>query len=235
MRHVLAQWLGVGLFSACLGIAGGGRAVACDAGEKDSQGIPAGHRTPAVEKIEMVLDEPTELEFIEVPLTDVVCYLNTRHGIAIQIDKRCLDEAALPPDTRITRNLKGVTLRSALSLTLRELPIPLSFVVVDEVLLITTKAQADTMLSIRVYPVCDLLQPMADDEAKPDFEPLISVIQAAVAPQSWMEVGGPATAHALPSTESIVIRQTQDAHWEIAGLLAALREARATQAKASNK
>ena len=48
-------------------------------------------------------------------------------------------------DTPVTKNLKGITLRSALRLMLRELS--LTYIIKDEVLLITTPEEAESQLS----------------------------------------------------------------------------------------
>ncbi len=110
-------------------------------------------------KIVKALDEMTELDNIqEMPLTDVIDYLKTKHDIEIQLDSKALEEAGVALDTPITRNLKNITLRSALRLMLRELD--LTYVIRDEVLLITTTAQAETIMTTKVYPVADLVIPI---------------------------------------------------------------------------
>jgi hypothetical protein len=112
-------------------------------------------RTPAAEKIEKALKEPTELEFIETPLRDVMDYLKKKHKIEIQIDRKALDDVGLDPSTTpITKNLKGISLRSALRLIFRDLD--LTYVIQDEVLLITTPEEAETRLTTRIYAVGDL-------------------------------------------------------------------------------
>ncbi|HEX4129628.1 MAG TPA: hypothetical protein VHZ24_06265 [Pirellulales bacterium] len=127
---------------------------------KKYRSVDLARNNPAEVKIIKALAEPTELEFIETPLQDVVEYLKTRHNIEIQLDKKALEEAALPPDTPVTRNLKGITLRSALRLMLRELPAELTYIIRDEVLLITSKTQADLLTTTKVYPVADLVIPI---------------------------------------------------------------------------
>lgn len=113
---------------------------------------------PNEAKILAALDEPTELDFVEQPLSDVLDYLKQRHGIEIQIDARALADSGLGTETPITRAIKGITLRSALKLILSELD--LTYVMRNEVLLITSRAEADNMLSTRVYPVADLVVPI---------------------------------------------------------------------------
>ena len=55
------------------------------------------------------------------PDRDVIEYLKDLHGIEIQIDKKALDDVGVQPDTPVTRTLKGISLRSALRLTLKDL------------------------------------------------------------------------------------------------------------------
>ncbi len=114
--------------------------------------------SPAEAKIIAALDDKTELDFAEQPLADVVEYLKERHGIEIQLDVKALTDAGLGSDTPITRNLKGISLRSALRLMLSELD--LTYVIRDEVLSITSKTEAENLLSTRVYPVADLVVPI---------------------------------------------------------------------------
>ncbi len=76
---------------------------------------------PAEKKITAALKSPTQLEFIETPLQDVIDYLKDYHGIEIQLDTKALNDVGIDPTTPVTKNLKGISLRSALRLMLREL------------------------------------------------------------------------------------------------------------------
>src|SRR5205823_11644901 len=68
-----------------------------------------------------------------------------------------LEEASVSPDTPVTKTLRGVTLRSALRLILKDLE--LTYVIRDEVLQITTPEDAESQLITKVYPVGDLVIP----------------------------------------------------------------------------
>jgi hypothetical protein len=196
---------------------GGQRPAKAEAPADDlSTGILVGTSEAEI-RIEKVLDELTELEFIEAPLTDVIHFLKGKHHIEIQIDNRALEESGVAPDTPITRNLKGISLRSALRLVLRDMK--LSYVIVDEVLLITTIEHAKTILQTKIYRVDDLI----DDG---NFEEIISVITGSVAPTNWAETGGTGSIRQFTSAPSLVIRQTEEAQQEIRHLLVALRKAR---------
>jgi uncharacterized membrane protein YgcG len=113
---------------------------------------------PAEKAIRRELDKPTVLEFIETPLTDVILYLKDYHKIEIQLDQKALDDAGVGSETPITRNLRGITLKSALRLLLKELD--LTYLIDNEVLLITTRDEANQRLTTKVYPVADLVLPV---------------------------------------------------------------------------
>ena len=110
-------------------------------------------------KIVSALKDQTDVEFLETPLADVISLLKEMHGIEIQLD-RSLDDAGIGPDTPVTRNLKGISLRSALRLILRDLE--LTYVIRHEVLLIMTPDAAGANLITRAYPVIDLVVPIPD-------------------------------------------------------------------------
>ncbi|WP_161603405.1 hypothetical protein [Blastopirellula marina] len=112
----------------------------------------------AEKKIFEQLNEQTKIAFIDTPLVEVVEYLKTLHGIEIQLNNRALEDVGLSPDVPVTRNLEGISLRSALRLLLKELE--LTYVVANEVLEITTPEDAESELVTKVYPVADLVMPI---------------------------------------------------------------------------
>src|SRR5262249_8625421 len=106
------------------------------------------------------LNKNTTIDAVEMPLRDVVTYLADAHSIPIVFSAKKLDEAGINPDTPITKTLRGVTLRSALRLLLRDLE--LTYIVRDEVMQITTPEDAESQLITKVYPVGDLVVPIAN-------------------------------------------------------------------------
>lgn len=100
---------------------------------------------PREASIRAALDTKTDIKFIETPFRSVIDDLKQRHDIEIQLDTRALDDAAIPRETPITRNIKGVTLRSALNLLLDDLD--LTYAVQNGVLMITTEAEAQKLQS----------------------------------------------------------------------------------------
>ncbi|HEX3655493.1 MAG TPA: hypothetical protein VHV55_06800 [Pirellulales bacterium] len=179
--------------------------------------------------IEKALDQPTEIEFIEAPLTDVIDFLKKRHKIEIQLDNKALEESGVALDTQITRNVKGISLRSALRLILRDLE--LAYVIRDDVLLITTQSNAETILMTRVYQVADLLGTPDDEILRLNpADDLIELLTTIVAPTTWSDVGGAGAISYLPAVQSLFISQTYEIHEEICELFATVRKLPATTA-----
>ncbi len=183
---------------------------------------------PAVTKIANALASPTRLEFVETPLKDVVDYLKDLHRIEIQLDSPSLREAGVDESTPVTKNLQGISLRSALKLLLDELQ--LKYIIHNEVLLITslTKADSDEYMPTRIYPVKDLILVRNENgDIETNFQPLIDLIATTVTPKGCVCIydGGSASISPYQFQDRclLVIRQTQELHEEIVALLAALR------------
>jgi hypothetical protein len=109
----------------------------------------------AADRIEDELRRTSEIDVVEMPLKDCVLYLQERHGIPIVLNVKKLDEAGVSADSPVTTSLRGITLRSILNIVLGNLE--LAHVVKDEVLQITTAADARSILEVRVYDCRDLL------------------------------------------------------------------------------
>lgn len=110
-------------------------------------------------QIYSALDEPvSRFEFTETPLRDVIAQIRDAHNIPVELDVKALEDAGVDLDMPVTQNLSGVSLRSALRLLLGNLD--LTYLVKDEVLLITTTEKAQEDLVVKVYPVADLVLPV---------------------------------------------------------------------------
>jgi hypothetical protein len=178
--------------------------------------------TPAAEKIKEALKSPAEFDFKETPLKDVVDELKNKYNIEIQIDRKALSDVGIGADTPITATLKGISLRAALRLVLRASA--LTYIIQDEVLLITTPEEAENHLETKVYPVADLVLPEgASGEDQADFDSLIDLITSTVKPTCWDSVGGPGSIMPFATNLSITVSQTQEMHEEIENTLAKLR------------
>jgi hypothetical protein len=213
----------------------------------------ASERPSAARRIESELDKTTDIDMVEMPLKDVVQYLQERHQIPIVLNQKKLEEASVSIDTPVTKSLKGIRLASALNLMLRDLE--LTYVVRDEVLQITTPEDAASMTEVRVYDCRDLLTMKTPeiklDAAEPEgampggfgsrgrdrssehdrrAQQLISIITTNVFPRSWhgnVVNGVEVSASGAISEYNglIVVSQTAHTHQEIEHVLNMLRQA----------
>lgn len=188
---------------------------------------------PNEAKILAALDQKTELEFVDQPLSDVIDFLKERHGIEIQLDHNALTDEGVGSDVPVTKNIKGISLESALDLMLGDLK--LTYVVRDEVLLITSKAVAEHLLSTKTYPVADLVAREDGAALGDDYQSLIELITTSAGPTTWDEVGGPGSIQGFRSARAIVISQTFAIHRQIERLLAGVRAVRQEQTVAAPK
>ena len=117
-------------------------------GEKPG-GFGLSNPSPAEKKIKEALKQPTQIEFVDTPLRDVIDYLKDLHHVEIALDPAALKETGISEDTPVTKHVHGMSLRSGLKLLLDELQ--LTWVIHNEVLFITTptKAQIEEYLGDR--------------------------------------------------------------------------------------
>lgn len=186
------------------------------------------------ERIQRVLREPLNslgLEFSGAPLNEVVNFVRDEYNIEVQLDLPALDDLGISSEEHIDVNLRNISLGAALRILLRQLD--LTYVIDNEVLLITSEEEALTRLQVAVYPVGDILAAKEADiggEAanhQPErMELLIDVIISTVAADTWVDNGGPDAEICPLQPGLLVVSQTQDVHRQIAYLLNALRVAK---------
>ena len=108
-------------------------------------------------------------------------------------------------------------------------PLGLAAVPRYDVLLITTRHDADELVETRVYDVADVLGRNRDANGKildqPDFDSLINAITSTVRSSSWDGVGGPGSISSFESAGilAIVVSQTEEAQRELEALLSQVR------------
>jgi len=176
-------------------------------------------------------------EFDELPLADALRALGEKFGVQFVLNLKTLEEAGVGSDTPVTAILRQVTLPAALRRILA--PMELTYLLQDEVIVVTTTDQASNELTTVVYPVGDLIGhaaavAAADGCTLSVFDALIDVVTTTIKPNSWDEVGGPGSAAVLGVGASIAFSQTLEVHGETQRLLAGLRQVRTpTQQQAS--
>jgi len=166
-------------------------------------------------------------EFREIPLPDVMDFLSRKYEVPILIDDWALENEGIALDTTITGSVAEVRLPTALRQILRQLD--LTWVIRHEVIVITRPFERDCPFRTAFYPIRDLVSPdrgEPKEQLRKHAEQLCEAMMATVAPESWIENNGYGSIAALPHPPALVVSQSDDAHAQIAALLAALRKVR---------
>jgi len=171
-------------------------------------------RSEAERRIMSALKDPLRepLEFVETPLSQVAMILSETYDIPILFDVRALDEVATSPDAPVTIDLNNIPLRSALRLMLNQIE-NVTYVVRDDVLMITTHEVAESTMETHVYNLSELVA------SATDLTELTAAIIETVQPDTWQESGrGTGTMTTLRGS-MLVVHQTQSVHEEIGKFL----------------
>jgi hypothetical protein len=182
-------------------------------GEADSQ---------SVARINAALAGPLKevgLEFQEERLESVINVLQADYDLPIQLDMPALEDVGLSHEEPVSISVRNVSLRSALRLMLKQLQ--LTYVVADEVLIITTPEEAESQLVVCVYDVRDLASARSNTK---ELEKLANVVVACIASESWAKNGGGEAEIRALRPGLLVVSQTRAVHEEIASLFAAMRK-----------
>ncbi len=175
---------------------------------------------PSVVRIHNALRSPLKesgIDFNEQALQEVVGFLQEEYGLPIKLDTAALDDNGIQADEPITVNIRNISLRAALRLMLKEKG--LTYIIQDEVLMITTPDEAEQQLRVCVYDVRDLVAPTMPAE----MDSLRDTIASCVASETWAVNGG-GEAEIRPLRQSLlVISQTQAVHEEVRALLDTIR------------
>ncbi|HVW39438.1 MAG TPA: M56 family metallopeptidase [Pirellulales bacterium] len=110
-----------------------------------------------VQKILAALNDKTELECVDYPLSDVVEYLKERHAIEIVLDNKSLAEANKGADIPITLTFRDGPLDDALKLLLAKYD--LAMAIRHEVLMIGAKPLPEEYISLPILPAGARLSP----------------------------------------------------------------------------
>jgi len=109
------------------------------------------------QRINEALDKDVDFSLDPQPLKEAMDFISKRYNFPIIIDNKALEEASVEPTAEVKMDVPGIKLRNMLKLLLEQTPQPLTYVIEDEVMKITTVEKAKEMVSIRMYPVGDLL------------------------------------------------------------------------------
>ncbi len=108
-------------------------------------------------RISEALDQTVDFTIDPEPLKDAIEFIAQRYQIPILLDAKTLEDASIDTSTEVKMPVTNIKLRNMLKLLLEQLPQPLTYVIEDEVMKITTVEKANEKLQIRMYPVGDLV------------------------------------------------------------------------------
>jgi len=104
--------------------------------------------------IERTLDDPTDINVVELEFGQLMHDLAKRHEIPIVLDPEGLERAGITTDQLVTMKLESVSLRSALRTLLR--PMQMTAIVRDEALQITSLDTDERSAFVRTYSLAPL-------------------------------------------------------------------------------
>lgn len=127
----------------------------------------------------------------DLPLKDAITYLRSITGANIFVNWNVLQNAGISKLTPVSLTLQNVSARKTLSLILEEVSpqTPLVFYIHQNVLMITTRSDANRRLVTRVYPVGDLVMTIPNFTNAPQFN-LSSATQNSTSQVSSQGGGG---------------------------------------------
>ncbi|MFN3151053.1 hypothetical protein [Bremerella sp.] len=154
------------------------------------------------------------LQVVDMPLDQVVRIVTQRTGIPMRIDERALEDVGLSADVPITFKLPEVAAETLLYLMLKQLD--LVYTMDTGSVVITTPEVEESNLRTEFYPVEDIF-----NDPNPNYDILLDMITTCIEPESWEELGGPASIVAFRN--GVIVAQTYQNHRRLQGLFEALR------------
>ena len=184
---------------------------------------------PLEKAIESALNKTVDFTFDEIPLVDVAKTIRQHYGIELQFDVNPLKDASVDPmSTIISQHVRAISLRSALNRCLGQHE--LTCVIQNQMLIVTTRDKAKSILDTRLYPIDDLVQRSDRGDSGPensttsDASEFVSMIRSTIDPPTWSEVGGEGVVVAYDNGTILIVSQSQATQEKTANILAQLRE-----------
>jgi RNA polymerase sigma factor (sigma-70 family) len=155
--------------------------------------------------IQQKLNKAISVEFIDVPIEDVIKFIEDQAGV----------EIVLPPDANesfepVTMNSTELSLSEALDIILE--PNDMDYVIEEDVIVVKDTYSAQTA---KIYPLHEYLR---KDHNIKDFMALRNMILSGVEPDRWEEVGGTGSANSFQDRK-LVVFQNQRTHKKIQDFL----------------
>jgi len=182
------------------------------------------------ERIKAQLQRRVTLELNQGKLETLSEEITKQLGMNVVLDKKALEEAAFDTATPIDKVVsEPIELRHTLRLVLNDLA--LSYVVENDVLLITTKTAQENKQIIKKYPVGEFIRPLGSlpVQGNQDFDSLIQLIEATIQPTNWKSNGGQGDVRPFAVLDILVVSNTEEVHEQLEAFFAELRKIHAAK------
>jgi len=177
-------------------------------------------QSPTEERMRKSLDNPVDFQFTGQTLQEVMTFVASQENMNIQLDTIALTNAGVGPDQEINLVISGISLRSALNLMLKDVGgTELDYIIENDVMTVTTREKADTVLQSVVYDV----------SALGTIDPLQvqAILERTVEPASWEAAGGKGTI--VPVDNSVIVTTSRRLHDKTSAILKMLQQSKAAK------
>ena len=184
------------------------------------------------DKIKAQLQRRVTLKLNQAKLEPLAEEITKQLGVNVILDKKALEEAAFDTATPIDKVVSDpIELRHALRLLLNDLA--LSYVIENDVLLITTKTAQENKQLIKKYPVGEFIRPLGSlpTQDNQDFDSLISLLEATIQPTTWRSNGGQGDVRPFGVLDLLIVSNTEEVHEQLEEFFAELRKLHAAKAE----
>lgn len=166
-----------------------------------------------------------KVEFNSLEFGQVIEFFRTVSGVNIHVNWLALCAVPVDQHTSVSLNLADVTVERVLRLVLADLGpnAQLAYVVQDGVVTISTKDDLDRMPVVKMYDICDLIEPEAEGNRASRslaINSIIDIIKSTIDMYSWDPVG---CGQIKELNATLLVTQTRSNHEQIAGLFTSLR------------
>jgi hypothetical protein len=130
-------------------------------------------RRPATE----IVEEVSSVKFVDTPLRDAFQFLKEQHGVTIWLDEPVLGHSQALLEKQINLSADDVPVSWVLDRILQ--PLNLDWIAENELIRVTSPAEAAKHVEVRAYDVLDLIAAGFDEET------LTGLVENCIHPDSW--------------------------------------------------
>jgi type II secretory pathway component GspD/PulD (secretin) len=139
-------------------------------------------RDPKEKAIQYRLQQPISLHFKDVPLRTAIQDLKVQSGVQVVADEQALDKAKINLDSPLSISVDDIDMKSALNLMLNKLQ--LTYIIENQVLMITTEEKTKGRLVRITYPIGDLVVVVPDNPLPKVFD-IRDALERSMQPAGW--------------------------------------------------